>query len=216
MKIGLDALVTVRGTREGILIVLGDGAWDELMQQLEVQLARPNAGAFFKGARVRVETGNRFLNETERAQLEAILSAHHIHLGATVPTVPVQPVKSQERVDTFTRQNETTEVLMIRRTLRSGQNIQHAGPVVVYGDVNDGAEIVATGDILIFGKLRGVVHAGAGGDDHATIGAFSLSPPQIRIGNHIARAPEDKKSKGRGPEMAAVREGQIVIEPWRV
>lgn len=216
MKSGLDALVSVRGTRDGILIVLGEGAWDELMKQLQEQLARPNAGAFFKGARVRVETGNRFLNPDERAQLEAILAAHNIHLGATVPTAASQPVKHPERADTFIRQNETTEVLMIHRTLRSGQNIQHAGPVVVYGDVNDGAEIVATGDILIFGKLRGVVHAGAGGDDHATIGAFSLSPPQIRIGSHIARAPEDKKQKARGPEMAAVREGQIVIEPWRV
>jgi septum site-determining protein MinC len=211
-----SAKVTLRGTRDGVLIQLGEGEWNALMQELEKQLARPNASAFFHGARVHVETGNRFLQETERAQLERTLSAHNIHLGETMPTVTASPSAHQERIDTYTRQNGTTEVLMIRRVVRSGQVIHHAGPVVVYGDVNDGSEIIAAGDVLIFGKLRGVVHAGAGGDDQATIGAFALSPPQIRIGNHIARAPEEKLRKPRGPEMAAVREGQIVIEPWRV
>lgn len=210
------AKVTLRGTREGVLIVLGEGDWKALMQDLEGQLMRPNASAFFGGARVSVETGNRFLEESERIELERILAAHNIHLGATMPTVTQAPTARQERNETYTRHNGATEVLMIRRTLRSGQKIHHAGPVVVYGDVNDGAEVIAAGDVLIFGKLRGVVHAGAGGDDHATIGAFGLNPPQLRIGNHIARSPEEKKKKPRGPEMAVVREGRIVIEPWQV
>ncbi len=216
MKSALDSQVTIRGTRDGVLILLGEGEWNALMQDLAQQLLRPNASAFFRGARVSVETGNRFLQESERVELERILSAHNIHLGATMPTVEQTPTARQERSEMYTRQNGATEVLMIRRTLRSGQIIHHEGPVVVYGDVNDGAEILAAGDVLIFGKLRGVVHAGARGDDHATIGAFGLNPPQLRIGNHIARSPEDKKSKGRGPEMAAVREGRIVIEPWQV
>jgi len=215
MKLGLDAQVTLRGTRDGVLIVLGQGEWHSIMRELETQLARPNASAFFRGARVSVETGDRFLAQNERLELERILNAHNIALGATMPTTQA-PAPRQDRSDTYTRDNGTAQVLMIRRTLRSGQKIHHDGPVVVYGDVNDGAEIIAAGDILIFGKLRGVVHAGAGGDDYATIGALALTPPQIRIGGHIARSPEGKKGKSRGPEMASVRSGQIVIEPWRV
>lgn len=133
-----------------------------------------------------------------------------------MPTIAPTPAPRVERNEMYTRNNGVSEALMIRRTLRSGQTIHHDGPVVVYGDVNDGAEIVAAGDVLIFGKLRGVVHAGASGDDHATIGAFALNPPQLRIGGHIARAPEEKKKKTAGPEMATVREGRIVIEPWKV
>lgn len=216
MKTDPTSLVTIRGTREGVLIVLGDGEWNAVLRDLENQLARPNAAAFFRGARVSVETGNRFLQEDERVALERVLAKHNIHLGATMPTVAQAPTTHVERNEMYTRQNGATQVLMIRRTLRSGQTIQHDGPVVVYGDVNDGAEVIAGGDVLIFGKLRGVVHAGAGGDNHATIGAFGLNPPQIRIGSHIARSPEEQKSKPRGPEIAAVREGRIVIEPWRV
>ncbi len=216
MKSAPDVQVSLRGTRDGVLIVLGDGEWNTILRELEIKLSRPNASAFFRGARVSVETGSRFLTEQERFELERLLAAYNIHLGATMPAVAPAPVVRSERAELVTRQNGTTEVLMVRRTLRSGQRIHHAGPVVVYGDVNDGAEIVAAGDVLIFGKLRGVVHAGAGGDNHATIGAFTLNPPQLRIGNHIARSPDEKKRKTRGPEMASVRSEQIVIEPWQV
>lgn len=216
MKVAVGSKVSLRGTREGVLIVLGEGEWPALMEDLESQLARPNAAAFFRGARVSVETGDRFLTEAERDELERMLASHNIRLGETVPTTAPTPRAPRDRDDMYIRSTATAEALMIRRTLRSGQVIRHPGPVVVYGDVNDGAEIVATGDVLIFGKLRGLVHAGAGGDDHATIGALSLNPPQLRIGKHIARSPEGKKGKPRGPEMASVREGHIVIEPWRV
>jgi septum site-determining protein MinC len=208
--------VTVRGTRDGVLIVLGDGEWSAVLNELQDQLARPNAAAFFRGARVSVETGNRFLEEREREQLQALLAAHHIDVGAMMPAAPQAPTAPKDRDELYTRRNGAIEALMIRRTLRSGQVIKHSGPVVVYGDVNDGAEIIAAGDVLVFGKLRGVVHAGAQGDDSATIGALALNPPQIRIGNHIARSPEERKPKKRGPEMACVRDGRIVIEPWRV
>lgn len=218
VRAGLGSMVTLRGTRDGVLIILGEGEWHLVMADLERQLGRPNASAFFRGARVSVETGDRFLTEAERLELEQTLDAHGIRLGNTVPTVlPKTPAAAKEPpVESYTRNNGKIEALMIRRTLRSGQMIRHAGPVVVYGDVNDGAEIVATGDVLIFGKLRGVVHAGAGGDEHATIAALSLTPPQVRISGHIARSPEERKRKPRGPEIAVVRDGQIVIEPWRV
>lgn len=208
--------VTLRGTRDGVLIVLGEGEWDEILAELERQLARPNAAAFFRGAQVSIETGSRFLHESERAQVQAILAAHNIAIGSVAPAALQAPTAPKERADSYTRQTETAEVLMIRRTMRSGQIIKHSGPVVVYGDVNDGAEIIATGDVLVFGTLRGLVHAGAQGDDSATIGALSLNPPQIRIGSHIAASPEVRGKKNRGPEIACVRNQQIVIEPWHV
>lgn len=216
MKSELGTQVTLRGTRDGVLIVLGDGEWDALMADLEHQLSRPNASAFFRGAKVRVETGNRFLTQQEHLQLQTVLAAHNIQVGATMPSVSMPTRAPLESNDIYTRSNGATEALIIRRTLRSGQVIQHDGPVVIYGDVNDGAQIVAAGDVLIFGKLRGLVHAGASGDDHATIGALNINAPQLRIGSHIARSPEERKRKPRGPEIATVRSGQIVIEPWRV
>jgi septum site-determining protein MinC len=104
--------------------------------------------------------------------------------------------------------------VLVRRTLRSGQVIQHPGHVVVIGDVNPGAEIIAGGDVVVWGKLRGIVHAGATGDDGAVVCALSLAPLQLRIGNHIARAPEGREDLLERPEMASVQDGEIVAEPW--
>ena len=88
------------------------------------------------------------------------------------------------------------------------------GSIVVVGDVNAGAELIATGDIIVWGTLRGVAHAGAEGDTQAAVYALRLEPTQLRISRHIAAAPADAK-KGRAalaPEVARVNDGVITIE----
>ena len=104
-----------------------------------------------------------------------------------------------------------TEV--VDHTLRSGQRIASAGTVVVLGDVNPGAEVVAGGDVIVVGKLRGLAHAGAEGNEQATIWALELAAKQLRIAGHVAVAPEDAPAPA-GAERARVAEGKIVIERW--
>ncbi len=106
--------------------------------------------------------------------------------------------------------------LLIRRTLRSGQRVRFYGNVVILGDVNPGAEITAGGDIVVMGWLRGLAHAGAEGDDQATVSAFRLNPTQLRIANFIGRAPDQGEAVLPDlPEFAEVRDGQLVIDRWQ-
>ena len=103
--------------------------------------------------------------------------------------------------------------VMIRRTLRSGRTVQSQGHVVVFGDVNPGAEIIAVGDIIVWGRLRGNVHAGANGDESAFVCALDMIPTQIRIGGYISVSPQDKNHKPK-PEIALIRDGRIIVEAW--
>jgi septum site-determining protein MinC len=105
--------------------------------------------------------------------------------------------------------------LTVHRTLRSGATLRYDGDVTVYGDVNPGAQIRAGGNVNVMGRLRGVVHAGAHGDEEAFILAFELAPTQLRIGRQIAIAPPTKKAAVFSPEVAAIVEGSIIIEPYR-
>jgi septum site-determining protein MinC len=105
--------------------------------------------------------------------------------------------------------------LIARRTLRSGQQLRHPGSIAVIGDVNPGAEIVAGGDIVVWGKLRGTVHAGAMGNESAVVCALELMPTQLRIAQYFARSPEGRRRKSP-PEVARIREGKIVAESWEV
>ena len=91
--------------------------------------------------------------------------------------------------------------------------------MVLIGDVNPGAEVVSTGDVLVWGRLRGNVHAGADGNDQSVVCALSLSPMLLRIGHHMARSPGDESvqsdERPSVPEVAFVHDGQIVAQPWR-
>ena len=113
------------------------------------------------------------------------------------------------------RQNEA---LLIKTTCRSGEVVRYPGDVVILADVNPGAEIIADGDILVFGTLRGLAHAGAGGDIQATIIALNLESPRIQIGPYIGMAPKAKKrskSNRSGPTLAYVRRQHIFVAPFK-
>ncbi|HZO93796.1 MAG TPA: septum site-determining protein MinC [Candidatus Baltobacteraceae bacterium] len=99
-----------------------------------------------------------------------------------------------------------------RGTLRGGQALHNLGNLVVVGDVNPGAELVASGDIVVFGALRGVAHAGAQGDRGARVIALELAPTQLRIATMIASGAAD--AKPRGPEHASIVDNRIVVVPF--
>ncbi|HQE19447.1 MAG TPA: septum site-determining protein MinC, partial [Aggregatilineales bacterium] len=105
--------------------------------------------------------------------------------------------------------------VLVKTTLRSGRVVKHAGHVVVIGDVNPGAQVIAGGDVLVWGRLRGTVHAGANGDTEALVCALDMRPMQLRIANYVAIASDNGEPRPR-PEIASVRDGQIVSEEWGV
>ena len=98
-----------------------------------------------------------------------------------------------------------------RGTLRGGQALHNLGNIVVIGDVNPGAELVASGDIVVFGALRGVAHAGAQGDRSARVIALELAPTQLRIATAIASGAD---GSARGPEHASIVDDRIVVVPF--
>ena len=109
--------------------------------------------------------------------------------------------------------------LLIKHTCRSGEVVKHSGDVVVYGDVNPGAEIVASGDIMVLGALRGMAHAGAEGNSKATIFALKLESHRLQIGSHVGEAPRTAgKSRRNGrsvnPQIAYLRRRTIYVAPF--
>ncbi len=132
--------------------------------------------------------------------------------GVSAPVIPEEQDKQalQPKVE-IPPANRT---LLIERTLRSGQFISYPGHVVVMGDVNPGAEIVAGGHIMVFGSLRGVAHAGAYGNINAVVTAFRLNPTQLRIAGFITRSPDGEEIKPHQPETASIIGDAIVIDKY--
>ncbi len=101
----------------------------------------------------------------------------------------------------------------VHGTLRSGQEIAFNGNIVVIGDVNPGAQLKAKGNIVVLGSLKGLAHAGVGGNTKAVVAAYSLLPTQLRIADLIVRPPEDD-TQYKYPEIARIVDGEVVIEPY--
>lgn len=85
----------------------------------------------------------------------------------------------------FKKEIATSETKFVRASLRSGQKIEFEGSIVVLGDVNYGAEVIAGENIVVLGTLRGLAHAGAKGNKEAIISAGSIETMQIRISNVV-------------------------------
>jgi septum site-determining protein MinC len=227
--------ITIKGGRDGLAITLGLGAWHNTLAALEERIAA--TPEFFKGARVVLNVGTRRLLEVDARAVRDMLAQYDVVLWGligeddeTQHMADVMGLKAElPRVEPRPRSVEPTIAgpieaappddpdagLLARRTLRSGQQLRHPGSIALIGDVNPGAEIVAGGDIIVWGKLRGTVHAGAMGDEDAQVCALDMQPTQLRIAGHIARSPEGRRRKP-SPEVARVRKGQIVVESWEV
>ncbi len=224
--------ITIKGIRQGLVIILGERDWHAELRALETRLS--TSPAFFRGGRVALDVGTRELSRHEIEEARMLLARHQVDLWAVVTTnsfteqaaqglgLVITVDVPQPRVPAATTiagavpepaAESPTEGLVVRRTLRSGQSLRHPGHIVVIGDVNPGAEVIAGGDIVVWGKVRGLVHAGALGDEGAVLCALDLAPTQLRIAGHISRSPEERRRKPV-PEMAFVRDGQIVAVPW--
>ncbi len=217
--------VEIKGIREGLLVTLGDGPWEERQAALLSHL--DEKGEFLRGARLALSVGAQPLKAAQLGRLRDAISERGLTLWAVLSDSP----KTQETAQNLglatriskpragrsiksleTRFQAGEETILVQRTLRSGYRLENEGNVVVIGDVNPGAEIIAGGHVIIWGRLRGMVHAGAQGDESAVVCALDLSPTQLRIAGKIALTP---RRRGRPkPEMARLVDGVVVAESW--
>ena len=216
--------IEVKGIKNGILIEVKAGDWEErenaLLKHIDQNLA------FFEGARLVVDVGSRALKSPDLATLRNSLSDRDVKLYAILSDSQVTERASQDlglliKVDQSTPVAEKQPInsniegenaVFLKRTLRSGHKVKHPGHIIVLGDVNPGAELVAGGNIIVWGRLRGVVHAGAMGDTEAVVCSLDLSPTQLRIADKISVSPP-KQGKTR-PEIARLENGQVTAQDW--
>lgn len=231
-----SSLISIKGIRDGLLISLEHShSFDELYVELEREVVRKSS--FLRNSRVALEVGGQILAVPQLSKMQLLLAQHGMALWAVLSRREATREAARElglatrlpgskmdlqgngkpdmaAVPQTTKGEYVANALLLKETLRSGRYIYHAGHVIIVGDVNAGAEVVAEGDIIVWGKLRGLVHAGAAGNDQANISALALTPTQLRIADHIAVTPPAEKSPHPIPETAFIRDGQVVAEPW--
>lgn len=216
--------IEIKGIRDGLLVTVGSGKWPEILAALLEYIQGQNE--FFQGAKLTLDVANHILKAAELGNLRDQLSDHGVLLRGVLSHSPTTEQAAQSlglatRVfsphpDRSTRPFDTRiegdAAILVQRTLRSGNSLKYMGHVTIIGDVNPGAEIIAGGNIVVWGCLRGTVHAGAQGDENAVVCALVLSPTQLRIAGKISITPSQEGSTF--PEIARLQGDQVVADPW--
>lgn len=199
--------IVIKGNKEGLNVVINMNHFSDFDDMLESLVDKLSQGKkFYKGSTLKIITELKYINEKECIKLKDILFDEFL-IGDCI-------FQDQEdlTVKLFTGIYEG-KTKFLRKTIRSGQSINYPGNIVIVGDVNPGAEIYAAGNIIVFGNLKGVVHAGTNGNEKAIIAAFKLEPQILQIGNIVTRSPEDEV-KPLYPEVAKIKNGNIIVEPY--
>ena len=155
------------------------------------------------------------LISVESTKAESIVSASCLGIKAYLKLQEDSYPKEKLTLSNPCKESEgQNEVLFYKGTLRSGERLEANNDLLLLGDVNPGAIVLAGGNIMIWGRLMGIAHAGKNGNMNAKITALELRPVQLRISNKVARGPKEKPEEGLAEEACLVEE-IIVIKPAR-
>ena len=186
--------------------------WQQMKQRLNAsdRLRKPNTA-------LHLVAKDRLLDNRQLQDLAETLNTYQIQLKCVATSRRQTAIAActlgysveQIQLETsLTADFQTTpaplaDALYLQMTVRSGVEIRHGGTVIILGDINPSGIIIADGDILVWGRLRGVAHAGAGGNRESLIMALQMEPTQLRIADAVARSPE-KSPTNFLPEVAHI------------
>ncbi|WP_211178512.1 septum site-determining protein MinC [Brasilonema octagenarum] len=198
-------------------------SWTEIWQQIKLRLLAGER-SFSPNTAVNLIAQDRLLDNRQLQELAESLNQFKIQLKSVSTSrrqTAIAAVTMGYSVEQLQRQttlgselkSETppfAEPLYLDKTVRSGEEIRHQGHVILLGDLNPGGIVVANGDILVWGRLRGIAHAGALGNRDCLIMSLQMEPTQLRIADAVARAPE-KSPLQFYPEVAYITSQGIRI-----
>lgn len=201
--------VSVKGLKDGLLFLLDEQSeFDTLFDYLyELLIGNPSALLSGPEIHVSVDYGARLLSKDESQRLLGLF------LEKDNFVLREWGAETSARRSLFTNRLRTPAQTIHKGTVRAGQQLFFDGDVVLIGDVNPGGEIAATGDIYVFGRLRGIAHAGVGENHAAIIAAAEFAPMQLRIAGMVTRAPEvDGRYLNTFMEFAYLREDGMAVD----
>ena len=211
----MDSLVTIRSSRYGLDIELDQEADFDALLEILADKFRSSA-RFFKDAKMALSFSGRHLTRTEEEKILQIISEN---TQIDILCVVEQNDKNEPMYRSIVEQSLTDiskrDGQFYRGTLGKREILESDSSIVILGDVELGARVVAKGSVVIVGSLYGAVHAGASGDRDAFVVALSMQPKQLCIGDIEAKRQViyQESLNIRGPKIAVVDGGRIYLDP---
>lgn len=199
--------ITINQKKEEILLKIHEQAsQEEIVKELEKKVV--DLKKMYGEEKIPMYITGKILKNKEIEEIEKILK-ESIDVRVEFDSPKVLGLYSIKK--TFEDEIQNSDTMFHKGSLRSGQKLEYEGSIVLIGDLNGGAEIVAGENIAVIGALRGVAHAGAKGNKKAIITAANIEAPQLRIANIVKEIEKEEENK-QNKTYAYVHENNIVLE----
>lgn len=199
--------VSINLKKDEIIIKIDDNAEQEqIVEELTSKISE--LSKMYQEEKTPIRVTGKILKNSELEEIKEIIT-NKIDVKVNFDTPTTLGLHSIVR--SYKKDVETSETLFHKGSLRSGQRLEVEGSIVVIGDVNSGAEVIAADNIIVIGKLRGLAHAGAKGNKEAIIAASTLDAVQLRISN-IVREIDREQEEAKEYAYIYVKDDNIVIE----
>lgn len=193
-------------TDEVIVKITEDATQEKTIQDLNKKLK--DLKKMYKDETTPIRVVGKILSNKEMEEIRDVIT-NEINVEVTFDSPTTLGLHSITR--SYKKNVGTSETTFHKGSLRSGQKLEVEGSVVIIGDVNSGAEVIAADNIAVIGTLRGLAHAGAKGNKEAIITASTLDAVQLRISNIVREIDRDEEEIHQNAYVF-VDEDSIVIE----
>ncbi|WP_297518077.1 septum site-determining protein MinC [uncultured Clostridium sp.] len=199
--------IMIKGNKDGINAIINMDKFADFEEMLEALIEKLSVGKrFYKGATLTITTDLKHINDRQMSKLKDSLFDE-------IMIKDCMFVDKEEKESKLFQGVYEGRTKFLRKSVRGGQSINYQGNIVIIGDVNHGAEVIADGNIAVFGNIKGRVFAGDNGNQKAIITAFSLEPEVLSIARVMTISPDDFE-KPSYPEVAKMKDGEIIVEPY--
>ena len=199
--------VSINLRKNEILIKISDEAeQQEIMDNLRKKISELKK--MYKNEKTPIKVTGKVLKNKEIDQIQELIKSNiDVEIDFDMP----KSLGLSSITRTFNKEIAISQTKFHHGSLRSGQKMESEGSLVILGDVNSGAEVMASDNIVVLGALRGLAHAGAKGNKQAIISAGLLDTVQIRIANIVKEIDRDEEPLHKQAYVSII-DDQIVIE----
>lgn len=192
--------------KDEIIIRISEGASHaDIMDCLNKKI--PALKKLYKSEKTPICVMGKVLKNKEIDEIRKVIK-DNINVDITFDSPKVLGLYGIKRV--FEKDIEDSETKFYKGSLRCGQKVEYEGSLIILGDVNSGAEVIAGENIVVLGTLRGLAHAGAKGNKKAIVAANTIDAPQIRISNIVKEIEKEEQEKAY--RYAFVEDDNLVLE----
>lgn len=209
--------VVIKSFPNGINVILDSETDFMELREALAQKFRESSKFFGKAKVVLSFEGRTLTNEEELLLLDTINENSEIEITCLLEKDEEKNQMYLRAMNQFAESTDNNDGQFYKGNLKSGQVLETDYSIIILGDVNPGATVISTGNIVVLGTLYGMAYAGGNGNSNNFVAALDMQPTKIKIGDIIAKQGEKGfrwplRTKAV-PKIAFVDKGSIYIEP---